>query len=43
LLLGFFGTEYLKGQSLMLGAHVIGALKHHYIDQHKAAFKRMVS
>jgi cytochrome b561 len=28
---------------LMLGAHVIGALKHHYIDQHKAAFKRMVS
>ena len=28
---------------LILGAHIIGALKHHYIDQHKAAFKRMVS
>jgi cytochrome b561 len=28
---------------LILGAHVLGALKHHYIDKHPAGFKRMVS
>ncbi|MFT4730814.1 MAG: cytochrome b561 [Granulosicoccus sp.] len=28
---------------LILGAHVLGALKHHYIDKHQSAFKRMVS
>ena len=28
---------------LILGAHVLGALKHHYIDKHRSAFKRMVS
>lgn len=28
---------------LVLGAHVLGALKHHYIDKHESAFKRMVS
>ena len=28
---------------LILGAHVLGALKHHYIDKHSSAFKRMVS
>jgi len=28
---------------IILGAHVLGALKHHFIDKHKAAFKRMVS
>ncbi len=27
---------------IVLGAHVIGALKHHLIDKHKDAFKRMV-
>jgi cytochrome b561 len=27
---------------LILGAHVIGALKHHFIDKHKTAIKRMV-
>lgn len=28
---------------LVLGAHILGALKHHFIDKHKDAFKRMVS
>lgn len=28
---------------VVLGAHVLGALKHHFIDKHKLAFKRMVS
>ena len=28
---------------LILGAHVLGALKHHYIDKRQSAFKRMVS
>lgn len=28
---------------LILGAHILGALKHHYIDKHESAFKRMVS
>jgi cytochrome b561 len=27
---------------LVLGAHVIGALKHYFIDKHESAFKRMV-
>lgn len=27
---------------LILGAHVLGALKHHYVDKHQKAFKRMV-
>lgn len=27
---------------LILGAHVLGALKHHFIDKHKTAIKRMV-
>ncbi|MEP3734099.1 cytochrome b [Parasphingorhabdus sp.] len=28
---------------IILGAHVLGALKHHFVDKHKEAFKRMVS
>lgn len=28
---------------LVLGAHVLGALKHQFIDKHDSAFKRMVS
>ncbi|MFT4712597.1 MAG: cytochrome b561 [Candidatus Azotimanducaceae bacterium] len=28
---------------LILGAHVLGALKHHYLDKHEAALKRMVN
>lgn len=28
---------------IILGAHILGALKHRYIDKHKTAFKRMVS
>jgi cytochrome b561 len=28
---------------LILGAHIFGALKHHYIDKHKHSLKRMVS
>ena len=28
---------------VILGAHILGALKHHFIDKHKAAFKRIVS
>lgn len=28
---------------LILGAHIAGALKHHFIDKHNGAFKRMVS
>ena len=28
---------------LVLGAHVLGALKHQFIDKHSSAFKRMVS
>eukprot|EP00439_Symbiodinium_sp_Y106_P089737 s1_g2273.t1 len=28
---------------IILGAHVLGALKHHFIDKHQSAFKRMVS
>ena len=28
---------------LVLGAHVLGALKHHFVDKHKDAFGRMVS
>lgn len=27
---------------IILGAHVLGALKHHFVDKHSAAFKRMV-
>lgn len=27
---------------LILGAHILGALKHHFIDKHKSAIKRMV-
>ncbi len=27
---------------IVLGAHIIGALKHHFIDKHKTAIKRMV-
>ncbi len=27
---------------LILGAHVLGALKHHFVDKHKTAIKRMV-
>lgn len=27
---------------LVLGAHILGALKHHFIDKHTTAFKRMV-
>jgi len=28
---------------LVLGAHILGALKHHFVDKHTNAFKRMVS
>lgn len=28
---------------IILGAHILGALKHHFIDKHDAALKRMVS
>ena len=28
---------------IILGAHIVGALKHHYIDKKRSAFKRMVS
>lgn len=28
---------------IILGAHILGALKHQFIDKHAAAFKRMVS
>ncbi|MEO0368234.1 MAG: cytochrome b, partial [Pseudomonadota bacterium] len=28
---------------IVLGAHILGALKHHYLDGHKDALKRMVS
>lgn len=28
---------------IVLGAHILGALKHHFIDKHAGAFKRMVS
>jgi cytochrome b561 len=28
---------------IILGAHIVGALKHHFIDKHASAFKRMVS
>lgn len=28
---------------IILGAHVLGALKHHFIDKHSGALKRMVS
>jgi len=27
---------------IILGAHILGALKHHFIDKHKTAIKRMV-
>jgi cytochrome b561 len=27
---------------IVLGAHILGALKHHFLDKHEAAFKRMV-
>ena len=27
---------------IILGAHILGALKHHFIDKHKGALKRMV-
>lgn len=27
---------------IILGAHILGALKHHFVDKHSAAFKRMV-
>lgn len=28
---------------IILGAHIAGALKHHFVDKHRSAFKRMVS
>lgn len=28
---------------IILGAHILGALKHHFIDKHQNAFKRMMS
>lgn len=28
---------------IILGAHILGALKHHFVDKHDAALKRMVS
>ncbi|MFT7243642.1 MAG: cytochrome b561, partial [Candidatus Azotimanducaceae bacterium] len=28
---------------IVLGAHVMGVLKHHFIDKHHNAIKRMVS
>jgi cytochrome b561 len=28
---------------LILGAHILGALKHHYLDKHEGALRRMVS
>lgn len=28
---------------IILGAHIAGALKHHFVDKHRKAFKRMVS
>ena len=28
---------------IILGAHVLGALKHQFIDKHDSAFKRIVS
>lgn len=28
---------------IVLGAHILGALKHHFIDKHTDAIKRMVS
>jgi len=28
---------------LVLGAHILGALKHQFIDKHDSAFKRIVS
>jgi cytochrome b561 len=27
---------------IILGAHILGALKHHFVDKHKEAFKRIV-
>jgi cytochrome b561 len=27
---------------VILGAHILGALKHHYVDREKQALKRMV-
>ena len=33
----------LMGTACVLGAHVLGALKHQYIDKHDNTFKRMVS
>jgi cytochrome b561 len=27
---------------IVLGAHILGAMKHHFIDRHSAALKRMV-
>lgn len=27
---------------MILGAHILGALKHHFVDKHKAAIKRML-
>ncbi len=39
------GHKYLLPYLLyiILGAHILGALKHHYIDRHEGALKRMVS
>lgn len=40
---GFFHKYLLQYLVyLVLGAHVLGALKHHFIDKHKTAIKRMV-
>ncbi|MFT5840208.1 MAG: cytochrome b561 [Flavobacteriales bacterium] len=28
---------------IVLGAHILGALKHQFVDKHTNAFKRMIS
>ena len=28
---------------IILGAHILGAMKHHFVDRHLSALKRMVS
>jgi cytochrome b561 len=33
----------MGSQSISLGAHILGALKHQFIDKHDSAFKRMGS
>ncbi|MEP3654952.1 MAG: cytochrome b [Litorimonas sp.] len=40
---GFFHKYLLQYLVyIILGAHILGALKHHFIDKHKTAIKRMV-